>query len=123
MANSCTIDSLGMEIKSVVLRKEKDMEGGFVGRNNNLITFHSLANTEDDSVAKGLKTLDEKEVVFFKALLEKLMEDKYMSDEDIERQVNITKEINISFFLPKLEQIGWLQRDDRNYWELGNLFS
>ena len=110
-----------MEIKSVVLRqeKEKDEASNGVKNNHHLITFHSLTNTEDDSVAKGLKSLDDKEIVFFKALLEKLMEDKYLSFEDIERQVNITKEINVPLFLPKLEQIGWLQRDDRNYWELG----
>ena len=96
--------------------KKPIAEGG-----SSLAYYHAVANTEDDVVAKETQNYSEKEVVFFRSLLERLLEEKYLSIDDVKSLK--TADIDIQRFLERLREHGWLQRDDRNYWEFGNFKS
>ena len=106
-----SIRSYSFELRTVVLKKVNN-EGV-----STLVYYHAIANTEDDSISKEIKIYSEKEIVFFRSLLERMLEEKYLSMDDIKALKGT--DIDVKRFLERLQEHGWLQRDDRNYWEFG----
>lgn len=101
-----------MEIKTVVLKRVRS-DGPPL-----LVRMHAMANTDDDAVARELKNFTDSEIKLFRGLIDTLLSEKYLSMDDIKAAAkNGVPELEN--FLGKLLAQGWLQRDDRNYWELG----
>ena len=107
-----SIRPYALELRTVVLKKT-NADGG----SSALVYYHAIANTEDDTLSKEIKAYSEKEIVFFRSLLEKMLEEKYLSMNDIKALKGT--DIDVKRFLERLHEHGWLQRDDRNYWEFG----
>lgn len=89
------------------------------------VTYYGLVNTEDDDISKahGIKHIfDELELRFFSTkLMPKLMEQKYMSTDDVTSLESVAdKKAKVHSLLPRLEAAKWLSRgNDKGYWELG----
>ena len=107
-----SIRPYSLELRTVVLKKV-NADGA-----SSLVYYHAIANMEDDTISKEIKAYSEKEIVFFRTLLERMLEEKYLSMDDI-KALKVS-DIDVKRFLERLHEHGWLQRDDRNYWEFGN---
>lgn len=97
-----------------------------------LVRQHGLANTEEDDVSKdhGTELLPE-ELKFFTLVVQSLVERHYLSTDDMkdiakfknlkegEPPINPWLEPQTRNVLEKLNVNGWLQKDDRSYWEIG----
>lgn len=113
-AINANLRNVSMEVKTVIMKREVEDEP------TRLIHYHAIVNTDADSIAKDIKSYSDKEITFFRALFDKLIEEKYLSVDDIARVEGAgAKDFPVDAFLQRLITIGWLQRDDRNYWEFG----
>jgi tRNA splicing endonuclease len=85
------------------------------------VHYHGIVNTEEDDVSKifGSDLLPD-ELKFFSDLIQKLLENNYLSTDDIYRFKNDKwKGSQTDVVLEKLRERGWLQRDSRSFWEIG----
>jgi hypothetical protein len=101
-----------MEIKSIHLTNS----------NNERVTYHGLVNTEEDFVSKEYgSTFEAGELKFFTKIVEKLLEEKYLSSDDIAdlRSHDRMRRDEATAFVAQLESQGWLRRNDSNYLILG----
>lgn len=106
-----------MELKTVVVRDET----------NQRVYYHGFTNTQDDFVAqKHAGQLSEKEVTVYRHILDQLIIDIQMSSADINvavrklvATIGAFRSDEVSLLLNKLEQQGWLEKNDRNFWEVG----
>jgi hypothetical protein len=101
-----------MEIKSIHLTNS----------NNDRVTYHGLVNTEEDSVAKDHGTpFNIYELKYFVQITNKLLESNYLSTADIVnfRDQERIKREQAHNFIGKLENLGYLRRNDANYLILG----
>lgn len=88
------------------------------------VYYHGIANTEEDHVSKAEGSeLTPEEIKFFSELTLKLLESNYMSTDDVYRMKNEKwSHSTTDTALEKLRSKGWLQRDERSFWEIGELF-
>jgi hypothetical protein len=101
-----------MEVKSIHLTNS----------NNDRVTYHGIVNTEEDFVSKEFGApFDAIELKYFAQIANKLLEDKYLSSDDIIclRPMDKIKREQAHAFIAQLEGGGWLRRDDSNYIVLG----
>jgi hypothetical protein len=101
-----------MEVKSIHLTNS----------NNDRVTYHGIVNTEEDFVSKEFGApFDAIELKYFAQIANKLLEDKYLSSDDILglRPMDKIKREQAHAFVGKLESDGWLRRDESNYLVLG----
>lgn len=101
-----------MEIKSIHLTNS----------NNDRVTYHGIVNTEEDFVSKEYGSpFEPAELKFFTQIVNKLLEEKYLSTDDIAdlRPLDKMSRDKCAAFVAKLEAMGWLRRDDSNYLILG----
>lgn len=90
--------------------------------NGERVTYHGLVNTEEDFVAKEFGApFDATELKFFAQMVSKLMEEKFLSTQDILalRKNDKIKNDQAEAFISRLEALGWLRRDHNNYIVLG----
>ena len=84
--------------------------------------FHGMANTEECETTKNFGSdLTPEEIKFFSDLVQKLLDFRKQSTNDI---YNLFKNEKISgsqidMLLEKLRSKGWIQRDSHNVWEIG----
>lgn len=103
---------LSMEVKTVSLSSDNSGER---------VKYHGIVNTEEDTVSKlHGSQFSAEELAAFVAIVNKLLERKYLSSDDILSAVakNINKQ-KLAVILNKLRSKGWLDNDDTNYWILG----
>lgn len=101
-----------MEVKSIHLANS----------NNERVTYHGLVNTEEDFVSKEFGSpFDAVQLKFFAKIVEKLLEEKYLSTDDIAdlRNQDKLRRDEAHTFVRQLESQGWLRRNDTNYLVLG----
>ena len=124
---------LSLEIKSVVRSKCRDCETitniraptcescSSPASKSEWVYYHGFVNTEGDAVSKdeGSELLPD-EIKFFSELTQKLLENSYMSTDDVYglKNSNWTPS-QTDIVLEKLRSKGWLQRDERSFWEIG----
>lgn len=87
------------------------------------VYYHGIVNTEEDHVSKSEGSeLTPDEIKFFSELTLKLLESNYMSTDDVYRMKSEKwSHSNTDIVLEKLRSKGWLQRDERSFWEIGEL--
>lgn len=102
---------LSMEVKTVYIQSSSGSER---------TRYHGIVNTEEDQVSKlhGSQFTAE-ELVAFVAIVNKLLERKYLSTDDIMSAVSKITKSKLTLILNKLRSKGWLDNDDSNYWILG----
>ena len=85
------------------------------------VFYHALVNTEEDTASKEVGTeLKADEIQFFSKLTLKLVEENYLSTDDIYRiRMEKWNPSDTDVVLEKLKVKGWLQRDERSFWEIG----
>lgn len=124
---------LSMEIKSLVKSKCMGCESITNVRpaicescsdplaRNEWIHYHSIVNNEEDFVSKEVGTeLKPEEIRFFSHLIQKLLERNYLSTDEIyNMRIDKWSHSDTDVVLEKLRMKGWLQRDDRSFWEIG----
>lgn len=106
---------LSMEIKSVRMQNTDSSSS------TKWLYHHGIVNTEEDAVSKDVGSeMSPDDIKFFSELIIKLLELNYMSTDDVYRirhgqwTVSYTDGV-----LLKLITKGWLQRDERSFWEIG----
>jgi hypothetical protein len=108
-----SLRDFSFEIRTVVIRNEDGTR----------TQFHSIANTEDDIVAREHgSNLDQHELKFFSNLAEALVEKKYLNSSEAAElkppsanwRMSQTEEVILKFV-----KEGWLKRNDRNLLEIG----
>jgi RNA polymerase subunit RPABC4/transcription elongation factor Spt4 len=89
------------------------------------VYYHGIVNTEEDHVSKAEGSeLTAEEVKFFSELTLKLLESNYMSTDDVSRMKNEKwSHSTTDTALEKLRSKGWLQRDERSFWEIGEFIT
>lgn len=102
-----------LEIRTVVIKTE---EG------NRYV--HGIANTEDDFLAKDFGSkFDSTELAFFKHLLEFIVQAGYVNMDEIHTkrppECALWSKSFTQSVVGKLRLDGWLQMNNRSYWELG----
>ena len=102
-----------LEIRTVVVKTE---EG------NRYV--HGIANTEDDFLAKDFGSkFDTIELTFFKNLLEFIVQAGYVNMDEIHTKrppdCGMWSKSYTQSVVAKLRSDGWLQLNNRSYWELG----
>lgn len=102
----------GFEVRTVCQR---------IGNSRNVIQYYGIANVEDDAVAKKFGTrLDQFEVKFFSDILSKLIETKKLTTTEVTDLKHTTwNKSQTQDVLEKLQNEGWLDRDDSNLVILG----
>ena len=106
------------EIKTVVVREYET---------NQRVYYHGFTNTQDDAVAKNYGgKLTDKEVTMYRHILDQLVVDHQLSTADVALTVRelsagigTVRNDELQKTLQSLLQQGWLERNDRNFWEVG----
>jgi Nse1 non-SMC component of SMC5-6 complex len=87
------------------------------------VFYHVFTNVEEDFISKDFGVqLDVPQIKFFQDLVNHLVETKYASSQDIKALVFTPSTWNtvvLQHTLQKFSDMGYLRRDDRNFWELG----
>lgn len=106
-----SVRHLSLEVKSVYITKA----------NNERVMYHGLVNIEEDLVTQEFGShFDASELNYFSHIVTRMLEDRYLSSNDISHfKPARWNDSRVLPFLNKLENEGWLQRNDSNYLILG----
>jgi len=122
---------LSMEVRSVIIvtgadysnRRSSSSSSSSSSGGTIKEVYHGLVNTEEDFVAKDYGSeFNPIELKYFSDMIYRLLTVRYLSSMDILdfKPAKNYSDNDATNFIRQLESLGWLQRNDSNYLELGN---
>ena len=81
--------------------------------------YFALVNTEEDNVSRDHGSpFVATELSLFAKIALRMLADNYLSTDDIIAHTGLTRN-KVEHLLKRLQQCGWLDRNERNYWAIG----